>query len=123
LLGRFSTPARRDALGRALAKVSVAAMRARMRAVLLVDRSNALQRTNVPLLYLRAAADRMVPASASREVMRARPDAKFVELPGPHFLLQVAPAKAADDIHSFVRELVSVASDPLSADQPTTAEG
>ena len=112
LLGRFSTTAWRGALGRALAKVSAAAMRARTRAVLKVDRTNALRQTSVPLLYLCAAEDRVVPASAWRVVKGSRPDAQFVELPGPHFLLQVAPAQAAEAIQAFVRGIPSTSLSP-----------
>lgn len=99
LLGRYSTRQWREALGLALAKVSAATMRARTRAVLTVDSTAALRRTNVPLLYLRAAEDRVVPVSASREVMRT---ATVVVIAGPHFLLQVAPAEAAKAIEAFV---------------------
>lgn len=107
LLGRSSTAAWRDALGLALAKVSATAIRARARAVLTVDATSALRQTSVPLLYLRASEDRVVPASASRAVLRARPDATLVELVGPHFLLQEAPALAAEAIQAFACRIPS----------------
>ena len=57
----------------------------------------------VPTLYLRATEDRAVPAAVSREVHRLKPDTQVVELQGPHFLLQVTPAEAAQAIQTFVR--------------------
>jgi len=105
LLGRSSSPAWRTALARALTQSSPDVMRARMRAVLSVDASAQLRQVTVPTLYLRALQDRVVPASASRWVRQCRPETQIVELRGPHFLLQVAPAEAAMAIQGFVTTL------------------
>jgi len=107
LLGRASNAARRSALAQALAQVSPAAMRARLRAVLAVDVSAAWVRVNVPTLCLRATEDRVVPAAVSRLVTALKPTTQVVELRGPHFLLQVAPLEAAQAICAFVRSLPS----------------
>jgi len=64
LLGRFSTAQLRSAFARALAQVSPDALRARLRSVLGVDVSAQLRAVNVPVLYLRAASDRVVPRAA-----------------------------------------------------------
>ena len=105
LLGHASNAAWRSALARALAQVSPAAMRARLRAVLAVDVSAAWTQVSVPTLCLRAAQDRVVPAAASHLVTAMKPSTQVVELSGPHCLLQVAPLQAAQAILAFIRSL------------------
>lgn len=107
LFGRWSSDEWRAVLARTLVQVSPAAMRARMRAVLSVDVSADWVRVEVPTLYLRATQDRVVPASVAREVMQLKPDTRIVELSGPHFLLQVAPAEAVQAIQAFVDGLAA----------------
>ena len=64
LLGRYSSSAHRARLSSAMDKVSANAWRARLRAVLSVDVISKLKAIKVPLLYLQAAHDRVVPRSA-----------------------------------------------------------
>ena len=64
-----------------------------------------LSTVKVPVLYLRASRDRIVPASASALVAKLCPDTRVVELEAPHFLLQAVPAKAAQAVGAFVREV------------------
>jgi pimeloyl-ACP methyl ester carboxylesterase len=103
LLGRFSTGTLRSALARALKQVSPSALRARLKAVLSVNVSETLSTVRVPVLYLRAAQDRLVPPSASALVAALSPGAEVVEFEAPHFLLQVVPAEAARVVGAFVR--------------------
>lgn len=105
LLGRFSSRALRTLLSQALAQVSPSALRARLKAVLDVDVSARLAAVRVPVLYLRASSDRLVPANASARVARICANTKVVEIEAPHFLLQVAPATAAVAVTAFVRGL------------------
>jgi pimeloyl-ACP methyl ester carboxylesterase len=105
LLGRFSTAALRAAFARALLQVSPAALRARVRAVLCVDVSAQLAEADVPVLYLRASRDRVVPAAASRLVAQLNPSTRVVQLEAPHFLLQAAPAEAAQAVRAFMRDV------------------
>jgi pimeloyl-ACP methyl ester carboxylesterase len=65
LLGRVSTPALRQMLVQAVAKVAPAVLKARLRSVLAVDVTGELAAVKVPILYLRADADRVVPAEAA----------------------------------------------------------
>lgn len=104
LAGRFATPALRDALSRALARVSPAALRSRMSAVLGVDVIPKLQSISVPLLYLQATEDRVVPAKAARDILENVPRSRLVALVAPHFLLQACPREAAEVIEAFARE-------------------
>lgn len=87
----------------ALAKVTLNALRARMRAVLSVDVCDKLAACEVPLLYLRAKRDFLVPPSAAKIIANIKPTAKVAEYDAPHFLLQTMPQEAAREVAAFVR--------------------
>lgn len=108
LLGKSSSRALRAAFSQSLAMVSAAALRARLRAVLEVDVSKRLAALNVPVLYLRAARDRVVPLASSELISRLNPRTRIIEMEAPHFLLQSAPAEAAKAVREFVREVQEV---------------
>ena len=105
LLGSFSTAPLRTALVKSLAQVSAPALRARLRSVLQVDVSAKLSAVTVPTLYLRASSDRLVPPSASALISQLAPRSRVVQLEGPHFLLQAAPALGAEAVRSFLHEV------------------
>jgi pimeloyl-ACP methyl ester carboxylesterase len=105
LLGRFATPALLTTLQAALAQLSATALQARVRAVMTVDAGAELQAVDVPILYLRATQDRVVPASATRQVVRLCPAVEVVDIDAPHFLLQAAPEPATRAVHAFVQRL------------------
>ncbi len=102
VLGRFSSSELRQGLAESLALVSPTALRTRAQAVLSVDVSASLTGFALPLLYLCAAEDRVVPASASQTLRALVPHARIVEFPAPHFLLQVQPTEAADCVREFM---------------------
>lgn len=77
--------------------------RARVRAALAVDVSAQLKRIKAPLLYLRARHDRLVPPTQAEYVQQLAPQTEIVDFDTPHFLLQVAPARAAGLVSRFVR--------------------
>lgn len=105
LMGRFRTNALQAALAKSMSQVSLSAIRARLQAVLSVNVSAKLRSVKVPVLYLRASRDGIVPASASALVAELCPGTRVVELEAPHFLLQAVPAKAAQEVSAFVREV------------------
>lgn len=105
LLGRFSTKVLCTALVNSLAQVSPLALHARIRAALEVDVADKMSMVQVPVLYLRAAHDRVVPKGASELVLRCNPRVQCVELDAPHFLLQTVPAEAAKVIAHFIHTL------------------
>jgi pimeloyl-[acyl-carrier protein] methyl ester esterase len=105
LLGRFSTPAYARLLGSSLRRVPPPVWRARMRAVLSVDVTAELRKVAVPILYLRASWDRVVPRAATDWVLSNAKDATVVDLDGPHFLLQARAAEAAEHVKSFMRRV------------------
>ena len=105
LFGRFSSARLCSALVAALAPVSSAALRARLRAVLTIDVTHQMREVHVPVLYLQAMEDRLVPRGAFRLISQLIPGARIAELEAPHFLLQAAPAAAARHVKAFVQEV------------------
>lgn len=105
LLGRHSTTALRSALASAVAHVSSAALGARLNAVHSVDVVSKLKFISVPVLYLQAAEDRVVPPTAARSIKKELPTVRFVRVAAPHCLLQASPAHAASIIKLFASEV------------------
>jgi pimeloyl-[acyl-carrier protein] methyl ester esterase len=97
LLGHYASRALRKRLSAAISKVHPAAWRARLGAVLSADVAVHLSSIRVPVLYLRAAQDRVVPRRASELIGKLLPSVKVVELEAPHFMLQAKPAESAAD--------------------------
>jgi len=95
LFGRFSTPTLRKSLKQALSRLPADTIRTRMHAALDVDFSDRLEAIQVPILYLQASEDFVVPASASRDIVRLGRSVELVKLKGPHLLLQALPVEAA----------------------------
>jgi pimeloyl-ACP methyl ester carboxylesterase len=58
----------------------------------------------VPVLYLQAAQDRVVLASAGRHLSSLLPALKLVRIDGPHLLLQAALDAAGAAVKAFIAE-------------------
>lgn len=104
-MGRFASKELASKLKEASERVSPDVFRYRIGAVCATDFSAKLQQVRVPILYLRASTDRIVPRDASRRIQRLVPSARIVDIDGPHYLLQACPAAAVDAVTKFVREL------------------
>jgi pimeloyl-ACP methyl ester carboxylesterase len=102
LFGRFGNRQTKAALSDALRRVHPAALRARMRAVLGVDVTPLLPQVAVPVLYLTAKKDRVVPPSASRHLAAALPQMRVAHVAAPHMLLQAMPCEAWSAIGAFM---------------------
>ncbi len=102
VLGRFSSPTLRAALSKALVAVAPSVLRTRARAALSVNVVSKVSQIKVPMLYLRASEDRIVPKAASKMILLLSPTTKIIEFPAPHFLLQVLPAQAASSVIQFM---------------------
>jgi pimeloyl-ACP methyl ester carboxylesterase len=111
-----ATPELRRAHAGAMARVSPKVLRARVAAVLGVDYRPLVQRVEVPMLYLRAKADRLIPTAASRAILDLRPDVKLAEIDGPHFLLQTEPQACARAVETFMEHVVKP-DPPLDVEQ------
>ncbi|EJL81264.1 putative hydrolase or acyltransferase of alpha/beta superfamily [Polaromonas sp. CF318] len=110
LLGRFASTPLRSALEQALRQLSPQAMARRAQEVLRVDMRDKLKLLRVPVMYLQATQDHVVPASAAESLRQDLPAMEIVKLRGPHCLLQVSPAPAALAIQSFCGKLRPAAS-------------
>jgi pimeloyl-ACP methyl ester carboxylesterase len=102
LLGKFSTPELRLALAQAIAQVTPEVMRARVHAVLCVDVTAQMASVKIPILYLRATQDKLVPRSASECVFHLNPRTQVVNVDAPHCLLQTTPLEAAQVVQKFL---------------------
>ena len=102
LLGAGAPAASRVLLARVLAGLSAEVLHARLRMVADVNVERELAAVRVPVLYLQASSDHLVPASVARDVQRTLPTVSVVRLAGGHGLLQAAPSASAATIVSFL---------------------
>ena len=98
LLGQNPPPDLLQKLRHALDRVSPEVLSGRVREVLDCDARDDLRRTAIPLLYLEATDDRLLPASCKEEFSHIRPDIQFRSIPAPHLVLQREPQKAANHV-------------------------
>ena len=105
LLAPYATPALQAELAAALAQVPPSVLRQRLRAVLETDASRSFARGSLPVLYLRARHDRLVPPANALQILRQAPGTQLVDIDAPHMLLQAAPAAAAHAIAAFLTSL------------------
>lgn len=104
LLGRQASKTLRASLAAAIAAVASRVLQARLRAVLTVDVSTKLKMLQLPLLYMQASEDRVVPASAGHDIAALYPATQLTTLHGPHCLLQAAATESAAAIAAFARQ-------------------
>ena len=106
LLGSYATPSLLRAIRHAVQSVDPVVLAERVRAVAEVDVSVALSDVQVPVLYLQARRDRVVPRRAVRPFVVALGDRlRVAPRAGPHCLLQARPGDTAAAISSFVSGL------------------
>ncbi|WP_316669758.1 alpha/beta fold hydrolase [Ralstonia psammae] len=102
LFGRFTTKALHSLFQQAVGGVTPAVFCVRLRSVLDVDVTEELASVALPILYLQARADNVVPRSATALIQKIRPEMRLVETDSPHCLLQVVSQDAARVIGEFV---------------------
>lgn len=90
------------AIQAATAAVPAAVLARRAREALAVDVRQALAATEVPLLFLGPAGDRLIRTDVAEEVLAARPDAEVARLAGPHTILQVRPQACLASLEPFL---------------------
>jgi pimeloyl-ACP methyl ester carboxylesterase len=105
LLGRFATAPLIEALRVTFNEVPTRTFKARLAAVARADMRPALANVHIPLLYLRASEDRLVPRRCAEAIARVATQTRIVDIEAPHMLLQVAPAAAAAAVRAFVQTL------------------
>ncbi|MCM2569236.1 alpha/beta fold hydrolase [Janthinobacterium kumbetense] len=105
LLAPCATPQLQAELAAALAQVPPSVLRQRLRTVLESDASHSFARGSLPVLYLRARHDRLVPPANALQILRQAPGAQLADIAAPHMLLQAAPEAAAVAVAAFVNGL------------------
>ena len=101
--GGYATPQLRSLSERAIASVDAEVLAKRIHEVIKVDASNELITCPVPVAYLQATRDRVVPASNLGRILAQRTDVQVTRMRSPHMLLQTCPQEAADAIDDFVQ--------------------
>jgi pimeloyl-[acyl-carrier protein] methyl ester esterase len=105
LVGGYSTPVLRRLLAQAHSQVPADVMAARVRATLTVDARRELRECPVPILYLGASRDFVVPRQNLRRIRALRPDVQAALVQGPHLALASNPDDSAQAIEAFCRGL------------------
>ena len=93
---------------RTLSNVPPRILASRLRTLLTSNSQDALRALDVPILYLRGTADRLVTESAYRAIGEIVPSAKRCDIPGPHMLIQARPAEVWQVITEFVATLCTL---------------
>src|SRR5690606_10422567 len=101
VLGRYTTANLLELLETALSTVEPRVLLERLRGVATFDATTEARAIDVPTLYLRASSDRLVPASAGKELSLCISGMTLRDLEGPHFLLQASAEAASEEIRSF----------------------
>lgn len=102
VLGRFSTKQTRAQIQQAVSKLRPEIIRERLRSIIDVDVADHLRQVSIPVLCLRAAHDRLIPRSSSIEIQNLCPQARVMEIDGPHFLLLCKSSECANAVRKFV---------------------
>jgi pimeloyl-[acyl-carrier protein] methyl ester esterase len=105
LLGPWRTPELMSSLQHTLEGVAPEVLRARVAAAMRIDVSSRVAEINLPILYLRATNDRLMPSAASREIASRAKNVSLVDIRGPHLLLQTAPQACAQAVAEFAARL------------------
>jgi pimeloyl-ACP methyl ester carboxylesterase len=105
LLGKWSSAQLRSELTAALATSSNSILNERLKAALQVDLTDNVRNLKLPMLYLQASEDRIVPNITGDELVRSALNGSLVEIQGPHMLLQAAPKLCAEAVRRFVATL------------------
>ena len=101
ILGKFSTNTLCELVQSSIQKVSVGTIKSRIFEVMSVNVERELRTIDVPILYLQATLDFLVPRTALTLIKQLKPDVRVALLDGPHFLLQANPGLAVTEIKKF----------------------
>jgi len=105
LLGGYSTPQRRALIAQMQSLVRPHVFASRVRMVFQVDAKDALRSCAVPMLYIKAANDMVVPGRNLRVIQQINPRIAVVTIGSSHMVLQRHPAQAAEAISTFASSL------------------
>jgi pimeloyl-ACP methyl ester carboxylesterase len=86
----------------ALSTVPPRVLQSRLLAILKTDLRAELGQVSVPLLYIRASRDRIIPPSAATIIRQSNPTVRIETIDSPHFVLQRHPSEAIGLIEAFL---------------------
>lgn len=99
VMGKWASRRFTERFSTVIKQVPAATIAGRLREILKVDVREKLSHLAVPIMYLRASHDRLVPSRMSLDFMIAPDVVQTIE--GPHFLLQANAPEAARRISAF----------------------
>jgi pimeloyl-ACP methyl ester carboxylesterase len=106
LLGKNADPMLVKQTATAVASAGPAVLAARLDLIARADLHEVLSRCRAPLLYFRAAHDRLVTEKSAREVAHCYPKTKMVTVEAGHFLLQTCPQQCWREMERFLNKLL-----------------
>jgi pimeloyl-ACP methyl ester carboxylesterase len=104
-LGGYGTPELLELLAGTHHVVQPHVIAARVRTVFAVDAAAALKSIDLPMLYIQAAKDGVVPSRNVRVVQQIKPAIKIATIDTTHMVLQRKPADSAAAILEFAQSL------------------
>jgi pimeloyl-[acyl-carrier protein] methyl ester esterase len=107
LLGGYSTPQRRALIEQMQTLVRPHVFASRVRMVFQVDVRDELRSCAVPMLYIKAANDMVVPGRNFRVIQQINPTIQVRTIGSPHMVLQRHPIEAAQAIETFASSIHS----------------
>ena len=105
IVGPNAPPELVNALRTAVSSVSPVVMLSRLRTVLACDARVELSQVAVPMLYIQARQDGLVPASCLDEILRIKSQTAVATISGPHLILQREPRDCADIVARFLNSV------------------
>lgn len=105
LLGSKASRSLISQLNDALTRVPGKVLSQRLNQVHNCNLENTLEQITVPVLYLKASRDRLIPVDTAEQVICFVKKGQIIELDGPHMLLQENSESAARVVASFIEEL------------------
>jgi pimeloyl-[acyl-carrier protein] methyl ester esterase len=121
-LGRDCPAETRKWIHEKLPRLKREVLAARVEAVLDVNVREALKKTNVPVLYIAASRDWVVPRKCLDAVWICRPDVEIKVLDGPHPILQCRPEDSAAAIIEFCSGILGSAECKVQSAEERTIE-
>lgn len=92
-------------LDKILQRISDEILNYRIREIRLCNVETLLKSIAIPVLYMRAMRDQLIPKKVADEVMGKIKNATIAELDGPHMLLQVNPSESSRVVSSFIQDI------------------
>ncbi len=105
LLGAGAPPELVRAVQKSVAKVRSRVLIDRLQQVASCNVISDLSKIQVPMLYLQATKDRLIPGRCLEEILEVKPEMEVVTVPGPHLLLQREPKRTAEVVTNFLLQL------------------